>query len=127
MEYVPRTAKFDWLNPDIDGIVWGEDPSFWNVDMSYLNQKAMSGSWWYKVQLEAPAIEYVPGDAQLIHSPFTPYVPALHFTHVDDALSYEYPLLHTHISMVFKLVLKDEFEFEGHGAQDNDPELICTL
>ncbi len=29
--------------------------------------------------------------------------------------------------MALKLVLKDEVEFKGHDAQDNDPELICTL
>jgi hypothetical protein len=78
-------------------------------------------------QTVAPATDEIAPGGQLMHCALTPYFPGAHGTHVDDALSNEYPSRHTHCSIALKLVLKDEVEFKGHDAHEGDPELICTL
>jgi hypothetical protein len=66
------------------------------------------------MQLVAPAtLEYVLL-GQLLHCPFSPNLPVVHPMHVDDAISSENPVLHTHAVIFLTPGLNGNIELTGH-------------
>jgi hypothetical protein len=73
-----------------------------------------------------PTLEYVLL-GQLLHCPFSPNLPAVHPMHVDDAISSENPVLHTHAVIFLRCKENGNTEFSGHGIHVDGTPLINTF